>query len=86
MQMAGKTCFSREREKRTHCKVLEHPAPREIVNGQNAQISFMRAWIERFEASSGTVTEMCYEKCSTYDSQSSRRLLFGSHPSDEESC
>lgn len=51
----------------------------EIINAQNAQITLMRGWLERYEASSSTQTEMCYDKCGHKD-MGGRRLLFSSQP------
>jgi len=39
----------------------------------------MRDWLERYEASSSTQTEMCYDKCGHKD-MGGRRLLFGYQP------
>jgi uncharacterized protein (DUF305 family) len=58
-------------------------AAHEIVNAQNAQITLMRGWLERYEASSNTQAEMCYDKCGHKDYMGSRRLLFSSQPEPE---
>jgi hypothetical protein len=41
----------------------------------------MRGWLEAYEASSNTQTQMCYDKCGH---EGMRRLLFSSQP--DEGC
>ena len=43
----------------------------------------MRGWINRYEADNNAQTVACYDKCGHKD-DTSRRLLFGSHPGEED--